>query len=157
MYGILITIKQGIRTEYLSFFQHNPITKRKSRNLYLFGGIAASMGLALFLVFIPQFYDIFHVCTNITFLKIFVTNFYKGACSSLSVLVSTYWVLCICLHMRRSAKTNYKKVLFRSHPAGRGRANVGATDSQSTHYYYTLIPWNFFSLLFFTNTYTHSH
>jgi sodium/potassium-transporting ATPase subunit alpha len=51
----------GIRTATRSFFQHNPFTNKKSRNLYLLMGIACSIGLALLLVFIPQFYDIFHV------------------------------------------------------------------------------------------------
>ena len=48
------------RTRVLSFFQHDPFSA-KSRNLWLFGGIAGSLALVLILVQIPIFQEVFLV------------------------------------------------------------------------------------------------
>lgn len=63
-YFITIVIMQvgnlfSTRTQFLSFFQHPPLFKKRSRNLYLFGAAFLAIVFAIFVVYITVFQDVF--------------------------------------------------------------------------------------------------
>ncbi|KAF2499010.1 calcium ATPase [Lophium mytilinum] len=53
----------GIRTRRLSFFQHPPVFRKSTRNLYLFPAIVFSLLIAIFFLYVPKFHVVLGTAT----------------------------------------------------------------------------------------------